>query len=158
MGKVFLRCHQMKYYDRVDWNLPKTQDWEKVLAVLYPSLGTLGLSFPIHKKAVGWGWGSSIPKDLEALTFPVLVTIGKSSKQKKFQLSEAAFGTHRLSSKQALWHFWAAWAGSEPPWVHGTRWLQFWPGPCHVGVMNSCCKVYVADFKKYLPKIIKDFN
>lgn len=63
MGKVFLRCHQMKYYDRVDWNLPKTQDWEKVLAVLYPSLGTLGLSFPIHKKAVGWGLGYSIPKD-----------------------------------------------------------------------------------------------
>lgn len=83
MGKVFLRCHQMKYYDRVDWNLPKTQDWEKVLAVLYPSLGTLGLSFPIHKKAVGWGLGYSIPKDLEALTFPVSMTIGKSSKQKK---------------------------------------------------------------------------
>ena len=98
----------MKYYDRVDWNLPKKQDWEKVLAVLYPSLGTMGLSFPIHKKEVGWGLGYSIPKDLEALTFPVSVTIGKSSKQKKFQLSEAALGTHRLSSKQALRLFWAA--------------------------------------------------
>ena len=38
----------MKYYDRVDWNLPKNRPG-KVLAVLSSKLGTLGLSFPIHK-------------------------------------------------------------------------------------------------------------
>lgn len=47
----------MKYYERVDTRLDfsKNQGWEKVLALRYPTRGTMGLSFPICKMWVGLG-------------------------------------------------------------------------------------------------------
>lgn len=133
---VSMRCHDMKYYDRVDWNLPKNRPGKKSLLYCLLSWGPWA-SVSLSIKSVDY----LIPRDLEALTFPVSVTVGKSS---KIPVGRSCTRTHCLNRNQVLWLFWAAPAGWEQPWMDGMRWLKFWPGECCVGIIKSCCKVYLA--------------